>query len=67
MDKKVHKIPIPQKIMICQGRWDTKHTVTSTQGYTNTSRRGIYLIRNMGADFTEEIKFYLCPENWVGF
>ena len=44
MDKNAHKIPIPQKIMICQGRWDTKHGVTSTQCYTNTSKRGIYLI-----------------------
>lgn len=67
MDKKAHKIPIPQKITICQGRWDTKHGVTSTQCYANTSKRGIYLTGNEGEDFTEEIKFYLCPENWVGF
>lgn len=53
--------------MICQGRWDTKHGVTSTQCYTNTSKRGIYLVGNEGEVFTEEIKFYLCPENWVGF
>ena len=45
---------------MCQGRWDTQH-------HTNTSRRRIYFIRNVGADFTEEKTFYLCPDNWVGF